>query len=125
MLTDAGLVADLRRLNVKFLHVDAEGVIDITAGTQSTGQGHATTFAQVAADQLGVPMEAFRLVTGDTSVVRGRFLSLRTEHFRSRVPHSIRINTAHCEIAPAFLMHSARFNSNQGHGQIKFMRGTQ
>jgi len=52
------------------LHVDAEGVIDITAGTQSTGQGHATTFAQVAADQLGVPIEAFRLVTGDTSVVR-------------------------------------------------------
>ena len=27
MLTDAGLVADLRWLNVKFLHVDAEGQV--------------------------------------------------------------------------------------------------
>jgi carbon-monoxide dehydrogenase large subunit len=46
-----------------------EGVIDIVSGTQSTGQGHETTFAQVIAEHLGVPMSAVRLRTGDTAFV--------------------------------------------------------
>jgi carbon-monoxide dehydrogenase large subunit len=45
------------------------GVIDIVSGTQSTGQGHETTFAQVVVAQLGVPLEAIRLRTGDTDFV--------------------------------------------------------
>ena len=49
--------------------VQAEGVVEAVAGTQSTGQGHETTFAQVLADQLGVTPEQVRLVTGDTQVV--------------------------------------------------------
>jgi carbon-monoxide dehydrogenase large subunit len=51
------------------LHVTREG-IDIVAGTQSTGQGHETSFAQVAADALEVPMEKIRLRTGDTAFVK-------------------------------------------------------
>src|SRR5262249_392798 len=39
------------------------------AGTQSTGQGHETTFAQVLADRLGVKPEEVKLVTGDTAVL--------------------------------------------------------
>jgi aerobic carbon-monoxide dehydrogenase large subunit len=46
-----------------------EGTIDIVSGTQSTGQGHETTFAQVVAQHLGVPMSAVRLRTGDTQFV--------------------------------------------------------
>jgi carbon-monoxide dehydrogenase large subunit len=46
-----------------------EGVIDIVSGTQTQGQGHATTFAQVIASQLGVPVDAVRLRTGDTDFV--------------------------------------------------------
>jgi len=38
-------------------------------GTQSTGQGHETTFAQVLADCLGIVPEEVRLVTGDTAIV--------------------------------------------------------
>src|SRR5262249_49846184 len=49
--------------------VQTDGVIEAIAGTQSTGQGHETTFAQVLADQLGVTPEQVRLVTGDTAVV--------------------------------------------------------
>ena len=49
--------------------VQSGGVIEAVAGTQSTGQGHETTFAQVLADQLGVTPEQVRLVTGDTAVV--------------------------------------------------------
>jgi carbon-monoxide dehydrogenase large subunit len=39
------------------------------AGTQSSGQGHETTFAQVLADRLGILPEEVKLVTGDTAVV--------------------------------------------------------
>jgi aerobic carbon-monoxide dehydrogenase large subunit len=49
--------------------VQTDGVVEAIAGTQSTGQGHETTFAQVLADQLGVTPEQVRLVTGDTAVV--------------------------------------------------------
>jgi carbon-monoxide dehydrogenase large subunit len=46
-----------------------DGTVDVIAGTQSTGQGHETTFAQVVSSWLGVPMEAVRLRTGDTAFV--------------------------------------------------------
>jgi carbon-monoxide dehydrogenase large subunit len=49
--------------------VQPQGVVEAVAGTQSTGQGHETTFAQVLADQLGVAPAQVRLVTGDTDVV--------------------------------------------------------
>lgn len=51
------------------LTVLPEGRIDIVSGTQSTGQGHETTFAQVVAHHLGVPVEAITLRTGDTAFV--------------------------------------------------------
>lgn len=46
-----------------------EGIIDIVSGTQTQGQGHATTFAQVVVAQLGVEIGAVRLRTGDTAFV--------------------------------------------------------
>jgi len=49
--------------------VKADGVIELIAGTQTNGQGHETTFAQVMADQLGVEPKAVRVITGDTAVV--------------------------------------------------------
>jgi carbon-monoxide dehydrogenase large subunit len=46
-----------------------DGTVDIVSGTQSTGQGHETTFPQVVAAHLGVALEAVRLRTGDTAFV--------------------------------------------------------
>jgi carbon-monoxide dehydrogenase large subunit len=43
--------------------------VEAVAGTQSTGQGHETSFAQVLADRLGIAPEAVKLVTGDTAIV--------------------------------------------------------
>jgi carbon-monoxide dehydrogenase large subunit len=51
------------------LTVLPEGRVDIVSGTQSTGQGHETTFAQVIAQHLGVAIEAIALRTGDTAFV--------------------------------------------------------
>jgi carbon-monoxide dehydrogenase large subunit len=46
-----------------------DGVVEVHAGTQSTGQGHETTFAQVLADRLGVAPDQVRLLTGDTDAL--------------------------------------------------------
>ncbi len=47
----------------------ADGQIAMAVGTHSNGQGHETSFAQLAADRLGLPVERFTLVQGDTATV--------------------------------------------------------
>lgn len=51
------------------LTVLPEGRVDVVSGTQSTGQGHETTFAQVIAQHLGVTIASITLRTGDTAFV--------------------------------------------------------
>jgi carbon-monoxide dehydrogenase large subunit len=51
------------------LEVLAGGRVRLRAGTSAHGQGHATAFAMLAADALGVPIERIELVTGDTDLV--------------------------------------------------------
>ncbi|MGQ0681350.1 xanthine dehydrogenase family protein molybdopterin-binding subunit [Bradyrhizobium sp.] len=48
------------------LQVNEAGHIDIKVGTHSNGQGHETTFAQIAADALGLPIGIFQFHQGDT-----------------------------------------------------------
>jgi carbon-monoxide dehydrogenase large subunit len=48
--------------------VSAESV-DLRVGTQSSGQGHETTFRQVVADQLGVPPESINYLGGDSAML--------------------------------------------------------
>ena len=43
---------------------------EIIAGTQSSGQGHETVFAQIVAEQLDIPLDRIRLRTGDTDHVQ-------------------------------------------------------
>jgi carbon-monoxide dehydrogenase large subunit len=52
------------------LRVRSDDAVEVVAGTQSSGQGHETTFAQVAADRLGVAPDAVRFIGGDTATVR-------------------------------------------------------
>ena len=51
------------------VEVHDDGMITVKAGTSAHGQGHATTFSQIAADQFGVPMEQIRYVQSDTALV--------------------------------------------------------
>lgn len=46
-----------------------EGIVEIVIGTLSTGQGHATSFAQLVAEWLGVPAASVRLMTDDSDRV--------------------------------------------------------
>jgi carbon-monoxide dehydrogenase large subunit len=49
--------------------VHAGGQIDAVLGTQDSGQGHATAFAQVVADMLQIPFQAVAIRFGDTDFV--------------------------------------------------------
>jgi carbon-monoxide dehydrogenase large subunit len=49
--------------------VKPEGKVDVVIGTQPSGQGHETSFAQVAADLLALPVETVQIVLGDTDIV--------------------------------------------------------
>ena len=44
------------------------GKITVVTGTSPHGQGHVTTWSQIAADELGVPIEDVEVVHGDTAV---------------------------------------------------------
>jgi aerobic carbon-monoxide dehydrogenase large subunit len=45
---------------------DADGGITIRTGTLDYGQGHASPFAQVLSEKLGVPFERIRILQGDS-----------------------------------------------------------
>ncbi|MDF2735073.1 MAG: Xanthine dehydrogenase, molybdenum binding subunit apoprotein [Chloroflexota bacterium] len=47
----------------------ADGSVVVNAGTSDMGQGARTIFAQIAAQELGAPVEWVRVVMGDTAVV--------------------------------------------------------
>jgi carbon-monoxide dehydrogenase large subunit len=55
------------RAEIRF---EADGRVALVIGTQSNGQGHETSFPQIAADLLGLPLAAFRFVQADTSAVK-------------------------------------------------------
>jgi carbon-monoxide dehydrogenase large subunit len=49
--------------------LDTEGRVVVATGACSSGQGHETSFAQVAADALSVPLEWVTVLGGDTAAV--------------------------------------------------------
>ncbi|MEZ5909240.1 MAG: xanthine dehydrogenase family protein molybdopterin-binding subunit [Hyphomicrobiaceae bacterium] len=51
------------------VRVNPTGSVSVLTGSHSHGQGHDTTFAQVVADKLGIPMEQVEIVHGDTAKV--------------------------------------------------------
>ncbi len=51
------------------IRVNPTGSVTVLTGSHSHGQGHETTFAQVVADMLGIPMESVEIVHGDTGKI--------------------------------------------------------
>lgn len=50
--------------------VTPQGRVEIVIGTQPSGQGHETSFAQVVADLLAVPLDSVDIIMGDTDIVK-------------------------------------------------------
>jgi carbon-monoxide dehydrogenase large subunit len=72
-IEDTGVFND--RMELRF---DPSGACTIVAGTFSHGQAHATTFAQLVSEWLGIPFESIGYVQGDTNQVsfgRGTYAS--------------------------------------------------
>jgi CO/xanthine dehydrogenase Mo-binding subunit len=91
------------------VQVMGSGRISVVTGVGTQGQGHFTSFAQIVAEQLGVPVDQIDVVTGDTDqfywgagtfasrgavvagnaineaakVVRTKILKLAAEHFNA------------------------------------------
>src|SRR2546423_1221717 len=51
------------------LRLDPDGGVTVLIGTQSTGQGHHTAYAQLVADHLDLAPERVRILQGDTDAV--------------------------------------------------------
>jgi len=62
------------------VRVQANGRVVVITGASPQGQGHKTTFAQICAEQLNVPLETIDVVTGDTGGI-----SMGVGTFASRV----------------------------------------
>jgi len=52
------------------VRVNPTGSVEVLTGSHSHGQGHETTFAQLVADRLGVPIDTIEIVHGDTDKVQ-------------------------------------------------------
>ena len=48
------------------IHFEADGTVTIITGTLDFGMGHATTYAQILSDLLGVPFDCIRMVEDDS-----------------------------------------------------------
>ena len=51
------------------VQVDSTGNVTVYTGSSDHGQGHETTFAQIAADELAVPLESVSVIYGDTHLI--------------------------------------------------------
>src|SRR2546430_13709493 len=75
----------------------------------SQGQGHATTFAQIAADQLGVEPQDVLLTEGDSQAFYWESPSDRK---------STRLNSSHSQISYAvFCLKKKKKNNNRSHAE--------
>jgi carbon-monoxide dehydrogenase large subunit len=52
------------------VRVNPTGTVEVLTGSHSHGQGHETTFAQLVAERLGIPIENVSIVHGDTDKVQ-------------------------------------------------------
>ena len=53
------------------VRITADGYVELTAATMAMGQGIATSYAQLAVDVFGVPIERIRILQGDTDRANG------------------------------------------------------
>ncbi len=51
------------------VRLDRDGGVTVLIGSQSTGQGHATSYAQLVAERLDLPPDRVRVVQGDTDAI--------------------------------------------------------
>ena len=51
------------------IRLEKDGTVTVLIGSQSSGQGHATAYAQLVADHLDLPPERVKVIQGDTDLI--------------------------------------------------------
>ncbi len=51
------------------VRLEKDGSVTVLIGSQSSGQGHATSYAQLVADRLDLPPERVNVIQGDTDLI--------------------------------------------------------
>ena len=92
---DGGAPADYAKIEA---HPD--GTVTVFAGTQNFGMGHETVYAQIAADRLGIELDAVRFVDGDTARVK--------EGFGSHGSRSMRVGGTACVMGADLMVERGR-----------------
>ncbi len=106
--------------------LDLQGRVIVATGAVSSGQGHETSFAQVAADALGVPLDWVTVIGGDTAAVPfgvGTFASRSAVTAGSSIADACREVRAKLARAAAALLEAAPEDIEIEDGQA-FVRGT-
>src|SRR2546421_11013339 len=105
--------------------LDAAGHVQVATGAVCSGQGHETSFAQVAADALGVPLDWVTVVGGDTAAVPfgvGTFASRSGVTAGNSINDAARAVRAKVVTAAAALLEAAEADIEVEDGQV-FVRG--
>jgi xanthine dehydrogenase molybdenum-binding subunit len=65
----AGAFPAIKEQSNAVVKMNEDGSVHLLAGIADLGTGARTAMAQIAAEELGIPLEAIRVITGDTDVV--------------------------------------------------------
>lgn len=106
--------------------LDLHGRVLVATGAVSSGQGHETSFAQVAADALGVPLDWVTVIGGDTAAVPfgvGTFASRSAVTAGNSIADACREVRAKLARAAATLLEAAPEDIEIEDGKA-FVRGT-
>lgn len=106
------------------MSIEADGGVTVRMGTPSQGQGQRTSFAQIAADELGLAVEQVKVLTGNTDLVRysiGTFASRAGVVTGNAVSQAARkLRDRACAIAAVLLqVRPEDLTLDDGHVQLK------
>ena len=96
------------------------GKVEVITGTSPHGQGHVTSWSQIASDALGVPFEDIEVIHGDTKTSP---MGMDTYGSRSLVVGGIAVHKA-CEKVIDKAKRIAAHLLEAGEGDVEFSRGT-
>src|SRR5437764_10705545 len=108
------------------VRLDREGRVVVATGAVHSGQGHETSFPQVAADALGVPLDWVTVIGGDTAAVPfgvGTFASRSAVTAGSSIADACREVRGKLVRAAAVLLEAAPDDIEIDDGRV-FVRGS-
>ncbi len=111
------------------ISLDLAGRALVATGAVSSGQGHETSFAQIAADVLGIPLEHVTVVGGDTAAVPfgvGTFASRSAVTAGNSIADAARAVRAKVVRAAAALLEAAEgdVEIEDGHARVRGAPGS-